>query len=127
MALSRAIGDGAEQVGTIVADPDIFSYWHDESYQPLDDDDTATTTTTTTITDDDATHGDFIVVATDGLWDVLSSEDVISLVHGWLHQRHSANGTHIHDRNAIPALLVEEALRRHSDDNITVLILWLKK
>jgi serine/threonine protein phosphatase PrpC len=54
-------------------------------------------------------RGDQIVLASDGLWDVLSNEDVARLVKG------------------LPAVeaakvLVEEAVRRESGDNITALV-----
>jgi serine/threonine protein phosphatase PrpC len=91
MALSRAIGDRTERP-VVTAEPDI-------SVLPLQDE-----------TDD------FIVLATDGLWDVMSSSDVVSFIHALMNSE---------EGDSIAAMLVEEALRRGGDDNITVIIVWL--
>jgi serine/threonine protein phosphatase PrpC len=91
ISLSRAIGDRTERP-VVTAEPDI-------SVLPLQDE-----------TDD------FIVLATDGLWDVMSSSDVVSFVHALMNSE---------EGDSIAAMLVEEALRRGSDDNITVIIVWL--
>lgn len=93
LSLSRAIGDRAERPA-VSADPEI---------------------TIITMTQDD----EFVVVATDGLWDVLSSADVVALVHSLME----SDGV---EGDQIVQLLVEEALRRGSNDNITVIIIWLK-
>jgi protein phosphatase 1L len=93
LALSRAIGDRSERPA-VTADPDV-------SILPIDEAD------------------DFLVLATDGLWDVMTSSDVVAFIHALIEQ-----GEDI-DRDPIAAMVVEEAIRRGSYDNITVLIVWL--
>ncbi|PGH07815.1 hypothetical protein GX51_01525 [Blastomyces parvus] len=40
-------------------------------------------------------NGDFVVLATDGLWEMLTNEEVVGLVGQWIeHQRSLAQGTH---------------------------------
>ncbi|GLI72239.1 [pyruvate dehydrogenase [acetyl-transferring]]-phosphatase 1, mitochondrial [Penicillium ochrochloron] len=45
-----------------------------------------------TTTKIDPSKGDFIVMATDGLWEMLSNEEVVGLVGQWLEQQQSGNG-----------------------------------
>ncbi|CEJ54466.1 Putative Protein phophatase 2C family protein [Penicillium brasilianum] len=45
-----------------------------------------------TTTKIDPSQGDFIVMATDGLWEMLSNEEVVGLVGQWLEQQQSGNG-----------------------------------
>lgn len=96
MALSRAIGDGSERP-ILIADPDV------EVWQIQETD-------------------EFVVVAIDGLWEVLTSQDVVTIVHTLLR-----NGGESYDRDSIPALLAERALRHGSSDNIAIIILWLNE
>jgi pyruvate dehydrogenase phosphatase len=48
-----------------------------------------------TTTKVDPTQGDFLVIATDGLWEMLSNEEVVGLVGQWIEQQRSgaASGT----------------------------------
>jgi serine/threonine protein phosphatase PrpC len=93
LALSRAIGDRSERP-SVTADPEIIS-------APIQDDD------------------DFIILATDGLWDVMDSNDAVDLVQTLREAGH--------DLHKISTLVVEEALRRGTYDNITVVIIWLQR
>jgi protein phosphatase 1L len=93
LALSRAIGDRSERP-SVTADPEIVS-------APIQDDD------------------DFIILATDGLWDVMDSDDAVDFVQTLREAGH--------DLNRISTLVVEEALRRGTYDNITVVIIWLDR
>lgn len=95
LALSRAVGDRSERPA-VSAEPEI---------------------TVTPITADD----DFLVIATDGLWDVMTSADVVAFVHTLL----DAAADDETEREYIASVVVEEALRRGSWDNITVVIVWL--
>lgn len=61
---------------------------------------------------------EFVVVACDGIWDFLSSEDIVSFIVQKLSE--DAN------RNNIPHLVIQEALSRGAFDNLTVSIMWLK-
>ncbi|KAJ5678703.1 hypothetical protein N7462_006947 [Penicillium macrosclerotiorum] len=45
-----------------------------------------------TTTKIDPSKGDFIVMATDGLWEMLSNEEVVGLVGQWLEQQQSGRG-----------------------------------
>lgn len=92
LALSRAVGDRSERPH-VVADPDVTFV----SMQEGED--------------------NFIVVATDGLWDVFGSQDAVEFVAAL---RQAGN-----ELERIATLMVEEALRRGTYDNITVVIIWL--
>ncbi|CAJ1946371.1 unnamed protein product [Cylindrotheca closterium] len=92
LALSRAVGDRSERPH-VVANPDI-------TFQPILEG-----------------HDNFIIVATDGLWDVFDSDDAVDFV---MSMRQSG-----HDLERIATLVVEEALRRGTYDNVTVVIIWL--
>ncbi|EGG25224.1 protein phosphatase 2C [Cavenderia fasciculata] len=58
----------------------------------------------------------FLVIATDGLWDVMKHQEVVD----YIIQQNQEKQPQIADR------LVEEALRRNSKDNITVIIVYFK-
>jgi serine/threonine protein phosphatase PrpC len=95
LALSRAIGDRSERPA-VCAEPEI---------------------SVTTITPED----EFLVLATDGLWDVMSSSDVVAFIHALLE----AAADDETEKEFIASSVVEEALRRGTWDNITVIIVWL--
>ena len=104
LSLSRAIGDKAERP-FVRATPEF---------------------TTIPIQKDD----DFVVVATDGLWDVFNNWEVVDFILKRSNARKvSNNGARAQadgDReNEITRALVQEALDRGSNDNISVIILWL--
>lgn len=95
LALSRAIGDRSERPA-VCAEPEI---------------------SVTPITPQD----EFLVLATDGLWDVMSSSDVVAFIHVLLE----AAAEDETEKEFIASSVVEEALRRGTWDNITVIIVWL--
>jgi serine/threonine protein phosphatase PrpC len=67
---------------------------------------------------------EFIVLASDGLFDVISSQEVVS----FLHQKMVTNfSLRMQKQDALAKTLAEEAIRRGSLDNISVIIVWLKK
>jgi len=71
---------------------------------------------------------EFVVMATDGLFDVFASQDVVNFIHGVLEEtaldtQEKRNET----RKNMARTVVEEALRRGTYDNVTVLILWLNR
>jgi serine/threonine protein phosphatase PrpC len=96
LALSRAIGDRSERPA-VCAIPDI-------SVQAL------------------SSCDDFLVVASDGLWDVMTTVDVVGFVHALIEED---DGELMTDPDLVAAKLVEEALRRGTYDNVTVIIVWL--
>ena len=100
LALSRSIGDRAERPW-VTASADVVRRSVDE--------------------DED----EFVILATDGLFDVMSSAEAVSFVNDLLGRT-----THPDRRDGVrrdmARHLVEEALRRGTSDNVTVLILWIK-
>ena len=55
-----------------------------------------------------------LILACDGLWDVIQDQEAVDLALSY-------NG----DKEDVAQLLVEEAMRRGSSDNITVIVAWL--
>lgn len=107
LALSRAIGDRAENPW-IISTPDIKLY----KIQPLVD--------------------SFIIIASDGLWDVMTSQEVVDFIHDCMIRYDlkslSSSSKHSVDnmRDKVIKELTQEALRRGSMDNITIIIMWLQ-
>jgi len=100
LALARAVGDRSE-TPAITAEPDF-------TMLRLDDD------------------ADFIILATDGLWDVMTSQEVISLIESQISLLEKKNSTQLdHLRQKMATFVVAEALRKGAYDNVTVVILWL--
>jgi len=59
-------------------------------------------------------HTDFIILACDGLWDVMSSEDAVRITYAALAKTR--------DLTRVCRYLVNTALRRRSQDNVTCMI-----
>lgn len=98
LALSRAIGDKSERPW-VSNEADISHYLIDEEQDT------------------------FVILASDGLFDVMSSQDVVTFVNDMIERYSTVDG---HDRQKdIAKYVVEEALRRGTNDNVTVIILWL--
>jgi protein phosphatase 1L len=91
LALSRAIGDRSERPH-VTAEPEIISV-------PVRKDD------------------QFVIVATDGLWDVMDSDDAVNYVKLSLKAGIS--------KNKIADVMVQEAMRLGTYDNVTVVIIWI--
>lgn len=80
---------------------------------------------------------EFIVLASDGLWDVMASQEVVSYVHKRLKAppKDGADITCEEDmaslkylrRKNMSRFIANEALRRGSGDNISVVIVWLSE
>jgi len=115
MAVSRSIGD--ESMGSVlIPEPYVFEH---------------------TITEED----DFVVIATDGLWDVMTPIQVSDFVYEWKSKQQAMNENqsptnskdsteedYLDDsENNASIALVEEALRLNSSDNTSVLVLFLKE
>jgi serine/threonine protein phosphatase PrpC len=66
------------------------------------------------ITDED----EFVIVACDGLWDVLDSHTAVQYARAHLLRYNSIQ--------LVSEALVHEALRRHSDDNVTVIVIGFR-
>jgi serine/threonine protein phosphatase PrpC len=67
------------------------------------------------------TNGEFLIVACDGLWDVMEDQEAVDLVRSFVGDAASVKKK----REKAAEYLVEEALRRGSTDNITVIVYWL--
>mmetsp|Transcript_32128 Transcript_32128/g.35971 ORF Transcript_32128/g.35971 Transcript_32128/m.35971 type:complete len:453 (-) Transcript_32128:167-1525(-) len=91
LALSRAIGDRSERPH-VTAEPEIISVPIEEGDQ-------------------------FVIIATDGLWDVMDSGDAVNHVKFLLDAGIS--------RGKVATQMAVEALRRGTYDNVTVVIIWM--
>ncbi|ONK77424.1 uncharacterized protein A4U43_C02F6380 [Asparagus officinalis] len=58
---------------------------------------------------------DFLIIASDGIWNVLSNKDAVAIVHG------------ISDAEVASRKLIEEAFARGSNDNITCVVVRFEK
>jgi serine/threonine protein phosphatase PrpC len=65
------------------------------------------------------TDGEFLIVACDGLWDVMEDDEAVHAVRDHV----AKNG--LASRTEVASILVNEALERGSTDNITVIVKWL--
>jgi serine/threonine protein phosphatase PrpC len=76
---------------------------------------------------------EFVVLASDGLWDVLTSQEAVSLIHERLKAELNPNAAQVEYaenmklvlRKNMSKFLAREALRRGSADNISVVVIWL--
>ena len=66
----------------------------------------------------------FLIVACDGLWDVLSDEEAVRFVNSYEDDDKAACGNSNRD-DGVAQALVQEALRRGSSDNVTAVVAWL--
>lgn len=80
------------------------------------------------------TADDFVILASDGLWDVMTSQDCVDLVHERLNpsaaqvrnmSKSELRQHKLSRRKNISRFMANEASRRGSCDNICVVILWL--
>lgn len=90
LAVTRSLGDYLLK-DFVVAHPDIQQRRLDLSREPT-----------------------FLIVACDGLWDVLTDQEAVNLVLHWDGEKEDA-----------AKYLVRESLRRGSTDNVTVVVAWL--
>jgi len=71
---------------------------------------------------------EFVVVASDGLWDVVSNKFVCEVVRGCLHgqmKRNLKDDTVLSYATEAASLLAELAMARGSKDNISVIVIPL--
>ncbi|KAL7472734.1 hypothetical protein ACHAXS_013105 [Conticribra weissflogii] len=69
------------------------------------------------------TDGDFLIVACDGLWDVMEDQEAVDLVRKFSLENNPRSENC--SKKEVASFLIEEALRRGSTDNITVVVYWL--
>lgn len=80
------------------------------------------------------TNGEFVIVACDGLWDVMNDQEAVEIVRGY-SIRGGDNDNNFGNRampcfnnsrmEGVSSFLVKEAMRRGSADNITVILCML--
>lgn len=63
----------------------------------------------------------YVILASDGLWDVLESDDVAAIVGEWTSTRKSTQPEPKND--SLADLLLDESLQRGATDNVTVIVL----
>jgi serine/threonine protein phosphatase PrpC len=63
---------------------------------------------------DRSTAPTFLIIACDGLWDVMRDQEAVNLVQQYPGEK-----------TRVAQYLVEEALRRGSTDNVTAIVAWL--
>lgn len=73
----------------------------------------------------------FIVIASDGLWGVMTPNDVVSFIHERVYYQFNGRNGH-QPRDVVVSLLIQEALAKWKKkglqaDNITVLVVFLSK
>jgi serine/threonine protein phosphatase PrpC len=74
---------------------------------------------------------EFVVIASDGLWDVMSNQDVVDFVHSYMNTelsrvtKDNAENYKLVLRRNMAKFLAREAFRKGSTDNISVLMVWL--
>ena len=72
------------------------------------------------------TDDEFLVVACDGLWDVMEDQEVVDFIRKHIHVHENDTDHHANScRENVASYVIEEALKRGSTDNITVIVYWL--
>eukprot|EP00980_Cylindrotheca_fusiformis_P005170 scaffold1101_cov123-Cylindrotheca_fusiformis.AAC.8 len=71
---------------------------------------------------------EFIILASDGLWDVMSSQEAVDYIHRSLLNPSSIDGKRNKNisRSTVARKVANEALERGSADNVCVLVVWLR-
>jgi protein phosphatase 2C family protein 2/3 len=103
LSVSRTLGDPAAKLvkfggkpGVVIPLPDIFSF-------------------------EVLTNYDFLILGCDGIFDQLSSQDVVSCICNSVSQE---NAVELHEQCAIASdCLIKTAIKRHSLDNVTSIII----
>ena len=63
-----------------------------------------------------AAHDEFLVMGSDGLWAVMTPQEAVALARSQLLT--------YSDATMASEKLVEAALKRHADDNVTAMVIW---
>jgi len=76
--------------------------------------------------------GEFVIVACDGLWDVLDDQKAVDLVRNALSgppavttDRCTGKQVTVDPKESVAEMLVKEAVKRGSTDNVTAIVAWL--
>jgi serine/threonine protein phosphatase PrpC len=133
LAVTRSMGDYALKP-YVIAQPDVQQIRLPIRTSVIkDDDDTVGTDTLDTTTTDTAISfvvPDFLVLACDGLWDVISDNEAVTMVYDYCHRSktssaQAASSSYLPNMDDVAQYLIEQALRRGTSDNITVIVVWL--
>lgn len=80
----------------------------------------------------ESSEGGFIIIACDGLWDVMEDKEAVEIVRRVSQQPLeydvdplSGEQTPVDHREKVAQTLADEALKRGSTDNVTALVVWL--
>mmetsp|Transcript_29847 Transcript_29847/g.50925 ORF Transcript_29847/g.50925 Transcript_29847/m.50925 type:complete len:362 (+) Transcript_29847:116-1201(+) len=129
LAVARSLGDHglkefviakpylSSTVVKIVSDDDVDMGWNDNNGKS--DAQPVMTNNTNSSTSHPYTNGEFLIVACDGLWDVMEDDEAVDAVRAHV----AKNG--LASRTDVASILVNEALERGSTDNVTVVVYWL--
>lgn len=98
LSLSRAFGDG-DEAEYITHTPDVYLY---------------------TLNKNDK----FIILACDGLWDVIDSQEAVNIV---LKKCYDINMVRINKQNNIANILANMAIEKGSTDNVTCIVVFFHK
>ncbi len=128
LAVTRALGDAhlkSSKSGALVADPEITTYIPSavqsiSNFNKIDMD-------------------EFIVIATDGLWDVMSSQEVVTMIRDLMNSKNilishdtvsdsftKPVDTIVMELNKIADTVANNAYKKGSQDNITVMIIRIE-
>lgn len=150
MAVARSLGDhgmknyviGRPFVNTVEIDLDCVNI---ALYDEIDDDDgdgnkndgvtddtgkvagVSTTNSTSTISthpSSDTLHSEFVIVACDGIWDVISDQEAVDMVKKYVKLGGSSEAGMKKYKETAAKMLCHKALNGGSTDNITVLVVW---
>ena len=144
MAVARSLGDqgmkdyviGRPFVNTVEIDLDCVNITlyddddddkndvvGDSTGKVADDSTTISTSTGSIHPHADTLHSEFVIVACDGVWDVISDQEAVDMVRKYVKQGGSEAGMKKYKESAAK-MLCQQALNGGSMDNITVLVVW---
>jgi serine/threonine protein phosphatase PrpC len=69
-------------------------------------------------------NSEFIIVACDGIWDVMDDQEAVNMVRKYVKQGSIKDGDVKKYKDTAARMLCKQALERGSTDNVTVLVVW---
>ena len=122
LAITRSLGDHCMK-SFVIAEPycsetsiTLFDADHVSDGKEEEDHDDGARNAMNNVHDERPEHfqPSFVICACDGLWDVFEDQEAVDFVHKYGHER-----------EIIAEHLVNEAMRKGSTDNISVMVAWL--
>ncbi|KAG1679125.1 hypothetical protein FOA52_000480 [Chlamydomonas sp. UWO 241] len=101
LAMTRALGDHHLRCSGVVAEPDV------------------------SVTARDRVHDEFLLLASDGLWDVMSNQEAVNLASRCLERAAARGAKRSAACRVASTVLSRAALERGSRDNVTVAVVDL--